>query len=209
MTEAAIAGLRAIDTEYKGYLFRSRLEARWAVFFDAMQAVWQYESEGYELGDGLRYLPDFVVNGNTFVEIKPRSYLAHIDANDETFRYDWDRWWRLVQQSQRPLYVCHGAPGDGLDDTQRPFEGFCLDPWVLESSDGMAYGFVFGECRRCSRLAASGLGNYSLFGCQPSCTCERHPVRSSAIDSAILAARRMRFDRPVNLLGINGSATCG
>ena len=28
--------LRPIDTDYKGYRFRSRLEARWAVFFDAM-----------------------------------------------------------------------------------------------------------------------------------------------------------------------------
>ncbi|MCB6994492.1 hypothetical protein LI177_13475 [bacterium 210820-DFI.6.37] len=27
--------LKAIQTEYKGYRFRSRLEARWAVFFDA------------------------------------------------------------------------------------------------------------------------------------------------------------------------------
>ena len=27
--------IRAIQTEYRGYLFRSRLEVRWAVFFDA------------------------------------------------------------------------------------------------------------------------------------------------------------------------------
>ena len=27
--------IKAIQTEYNGYLFRSRLEARWAVFFDA------------------------------------------------------------------------------------------------------------------------------------------------------------------------------
>lgn len=27
--------IKAIDTYYKGYRFRSRLEARWAVFFDA------------------------------------------------------------------------------------------------------------------------------------------------------------------------------
>lgn len=26
--------IKAIDTIYKGYKFRSRLEARWAVFFD-------------------------------------------------------------------------------------------------------------------------------------------------------------------------------
>ena len=28
--------LRPIETHYNGYRFRSRLEARWAVFFEAM-----------------------------------------------------------------------------------------------------------------------------------------------------------------------------
>lgn len=54
--------IKPIETEYKGYLFRSRLEARWAVFFDAIGAKWEYEPEGYELEDGTRYLPDFLVH---------------------------------------------------------------------------------------------------------------------------------------------------
>lgn len=57
--------LRAIQTEYKGYLFRSRLEARWAVFFDVCGVAWEYEPEGYDLGDGLCYLPDFLLHGVT------------------------------------------------------------------------------------------------------------------------------------------------
>lgn len=51
---------RAIETRYKGYRFRSRLEARWAVFFDALGLKWEYEPEGFELPSG-RYLPDFRV----------------------------------------------------------------------------------------------------------------------------------------------------
>ena len=62
--------IKAIETRYKGYRFRSRLEARWAVFFDALGLEWEYEPEGYELSDGSWYLPDFRINGNTF-EIKP------------------------------------------------------------------------------------------------------------------------------------------
>ena len=58
-------GLKSIQTEYKGYLFRSRLEARWAVFFDACGVDWEYEPEGYDLGDGLYYLPDFLLHGVT------------------------------------------------------------------------------------------------------------------------------------------------
>jgi hypothetical protein len=50
--------IKAIETRYKGYKFRSRLEARWAVFFDAMGIVWDYEREGYQLPSGY-YLPDF------------------------------------------------------------------------------------------------------------------------------------------------------
>jgi hypothetical protein len=53
-----VGEIKAIETAYKGYRFRSRLEARWAVFFDALDIKWHYEEEGYELPSG-RYLPDF------------------------------------------------------------------------------------------------------------------------------------------------------
>ncbi len=38
--------IKAIDTVYNGYKFRSRLEARWAVFFDAAGIKYEYEPEG-------------------------------------------------------------------------------------------------------------------------------------------------------------------
>jgi len=51
--------IKPIETEYNGYRFRSRLEARWAVFFDAAGIEYQYEPEGFDLGGGYYYLPDF------------------------------------------------------------------------------------------------------------------------------------------------------
>ena len=79
--------IKAIDTSYKGFLFRSRLEARWAVFFDALGLDWEYESEGFELPDGTRYLPDFCVQtpqGNPiWYEIKPKH--VQRDAKHEAF----------------------------------------------------------------------------------------------------------------------------
>lgn len=57
--------LKAIQTEYKGYRFRSRLEARWAVFFDTLGVKWEYEPEGYDLGNGVYYLPDFLLHDIT------------------------------------------------------------------------------------------------------------------------------------------------
>jgi len=63
--------LRAIETYYNGHHFRSRLEARWAVFMDALNLGYRYEAEGYEL-DGLHYLPDFYIPAwDAFLEVKP------------------------------------------------------------------------------------------------------------------------------------------
>ena len=53
--------IKPIQTEYNGYRFRSRLEARWAVFFDAMGIKYEYEPEGFVLPSGKQYLPDFKV----------------------------------------------------------------------------------------------------------------------------------------------------
>ena len=63
--------IKAVETIYKGYLFRSRLEARWAVFFDALGIKWEYEPEGLLLSDGTSYLPDFyLINFNCYFEVK-------------------------------------------------------------------------------------------------------------------------------------------
>jgi hypothetical protein len=54
--------IKPIETVYNGYRFRSRLEARWAVFFDTLGIKYEYEKEGYDL-DGVWYLPDFWLPG--------------------------------------------------------------------------------------------------------------------------------------------------
>ena len=60
-----------IPTRYNGYLFRSRLEARWAVFFDALKIEYQYEPEGFQLAAGW-YLPDFFLpQVKLYAEAKP------------------------------------------------------------------------------------------------------------------------------------------
>lgn len=62
--------IKAIETKYKGYRFRSRLEARWAVFFDNLGVKWEYEPEGFETDAGW-YLPDFwLPESKTWLEIK-------------------------------------------------------------------------------------------------------------------------------------------
>lgn len=67
--------LKAIETKHKGYRFRSRLEARWTVFFDALGIKWQYESEGFDLDEVGRYLPDFwLPQVHSWAEVKPETF---------------------------------------------------------------------------------------------------------------------------------------
>ena len=58
--------MKALDTYYNGLFFRSRLEARWAVFFDSCGVKYEYEAQGYDLGDDIFYLPDFLLHDVTF-----------------------------------------------------------------------------------------------------------------------------------------------
>lgn len=57
----------AIETAYRGYMFRSRLEAKWAVFFDLCGWAWSYEPRDYG-----GWIPDFALGDSaTLVEVKP------------------------------------------------------------------------------------------------------------------------------------------
>jgi hypothetical protein len=61
-------------TRYAGVFFRSRTEARWAVFWDRLGIGWEYEPERFELPNGQIYIPDFRIccgEDSTLVEIKP------------------------------------------------------------------------------------------------------------------------------------------
>jgi hypothetical protein len=65
--------INPVETIYKGIRFRSRLEARWAVFIDALNFKFVYEPDGYDL-EGTWYLPDFwVPDWKAFLEIKPEN----------------------------------------------------------------------------------------------------------------------------------------
>lgn len=77
--------IKPIETIYDGYRFRSRLEARWAVFFDSMGIKYQYEPEGMDLGK-IYYLPDFYLpDFECYVEIKAEGKIKFIDEDGDLF----------------------------------------------------------------------------------------------------------------------------
>jgi hypothetical protein len=92
--------IKAIETKYKGYRFRSRTEARWAVFFDYAGLKWEYEKEGYDI-DGKWYLPDFYFpDYKWFAEVKGCEF-----TDDESFMC-----LRLSEETKMGCILFDGAP---------------------------------------------------------------------------------------------------
>lgn len=117
MEEKTIA---PIQTYYNGYHFRSRLEARWAVFFDAAGIEYEYEPEGFVLNrDALRddeywnyriniaeakYLPDFYLpEYDYYVEVKP---------NRDNVEQDLDRAVSVMCSNKKNLLILRDIPYD-------------------------------------------------------------------------------------------------
>lgn len=200
--------IKAIETEYKGYPFRSRLEARWAIFFDLCGARWEYEPEPFGVGDELGYLPDFLVHDvelihggdgpyetvDLWVEVKGK--MTEKDA-DKIWKFcGWDevRFNEDLSPIKNPVYVVNGLPdGDDIDD----ITDFCQDraygyiPYVgriepfcfttVDGDEGFAAhpGLVVGDLR------------FALFGDDDSYLCARDSV---ATERAFRIARQVRFD---------------
>ncbi len=90
----------AKPTIYKGIQFRSRLEARWAKFFDEFGMSWQYEPYVFQidLGDNCyeQYTPDFLIAGQEFHYVEVRGDQERMDREYA----DWIRKIEAIPQIQ-------------------------------------------------------------------------------------------------------------
>jgi hypothetical protein len=103
--------IRAIETHYAGYRMRSRLEARWAVFFDALAIPWQYELEGFHVGENC-YLPDFwLPRLQLWAEVKPD--LEAVKKNEALYA-------AFVRSINQPLLLLVGTPDLTTYSLMRP-----------------------------------------------------------------------------------------
>ena len=122
--------IKAIDTLYEKTLFRSRLEARWAVYFDELNTSWEYEVEGFELGNGLRYLPDFYLpKYSIYAEVKPKSFT-------------WDehqKCRRLANLSRKTVIELVGLPSTRTCDIIVPYS------YYVCSKCGRKENFILGD----------------------------------------------------------------
>lgn len=186
--------IKPIETKYNGYRFRSRLEARWAIFFDSIEIAYEYEPEGFDLKpvyDALTekgkskidltqfwYLPDFYLpDYGYYVEIRP---LVDPEDNKDAF----DKCW-LLSREKNVLCVL-GVPGRddyGVLEHQRSDLAFA----------GLSY-FALG--RKCDRLwlvheeQSRGLNCSKCWSPQ----CGQKPTKAHyALHDAYEAARSARF----------------
>lgn len=103
---------KILPTVYNGVRFRSRTEARWAVYFDLERIAWEYEPEGYQLG-AICYLPDFYLpQVRMFAEVKPAGGFDFPALRKCA---------ALVKATGRPCLLLNGPPAP------RPFWGITPD----------------------------------------------------------------------------------
>lgn len=144
-----MAILKPIETAYAGCRFRSRLEARWAVFFDSLGVRWEYEKEGYELPSGW-YLPDFWLPDNEFwVEIKGKP------ATKKEFQLAKE----LAAATGKITFIFdHGIePFSITDDSLIKGSGYYVMP--DGDCDGMMYP---GICATCQKFVIGHLGSHAV-----------------------------------------------
>ena len=157
--------IKAIETRYNGCRFRSRLEARWAVFFDALGVPWEYEKEGFDL-DGIRYLPDFwLPHMNMWAEVKGQSLMTD----------EWRKVIRLTYHTKTAALVLVGSIVSGMNITlvigipPKLDESFEIEMLrqlgIVEEQDlASIYDDVsWAECPVCTRLCIGSEHSTELF----------------------------------------------
>lgn len=182
--------MKALDTEYKGFRFRSRLEARWAVFMDAMGVQYEYEREAYDL-DGLFYLPDFwLPQMKAHLEIKPEQ-----PTDDET-----EKAVRLAKHTSAPVYIIFGALETPWHNNHPSSESAHMIEWMkCEEGEhsGWDCSYWWCECPHCHRceLQFNGRADRIKCGCQKSEHGDKgYNYDSPKLQAAYAKARGYRFE---------------
>lgn len=181
--------IKAIETVYNGYRFRSRLEARWAVFFTHLGLIYQYEPEGYDLS-GIWYLPDFWLPAlDCWVEVK-----AQEPTEEEVHKA------KLLGETTCHKAVIVWQEGDigeyalPEDWSRLPGDGY----WLVWPHWGNFYQFCF--CESCGAVGLEFEGRSDRMKCKTNgCEKSLHGDKGRNFDhprlvAAYTAARQARFE---------------
>jgi hypothetical protein len=207
--------IKSIETNYRGIKYRSRLEARWAVFFTELDISFNYEPEGYHLPSG-NYLPDFYIPHQTkfpkplWVEVKGTGtakplhgmLLGELVIATET---------RATMLFSIPAATANSAHGYGWraglpfftsrsDDFYDGDSATCINTFQpeFENKLGWDYPYLFTQCPFCNKFGYEFDGRSARIGCgcDHSEICNGDKTYNSGspqLISAYTAAKRERF----------------
>lgn len=177
--------MKSIDTYYNGNYHRSRLEARWAVFFTELGIKYQYEPEGFRNGSE-NYLPDFFLP-ETYLRDKHHGKGVYIEIKPDIFEGS------DIPQSKwfdKNLVLFKGTPEINIWDSDIGSGGFQLNPWWDNC-------MLFWICYRCGVSKIEFWeGSYD---CCPECGSGSDHYK---LLNAALIATKTRFEHLKN--GFNG-----
>lgn len=185
----------SIPTEWNGIAFRSRLEARWAIFFDALKPKLPYEYEPELISTPFgAYLPDFwLPTLHTFWIVKPDKI-----SEEELAKVNW------IGEQGYGIFIVEGGIPETFVLYSRDRENYQYSEsggWLIDKSENHPEGrtsywdmpISFCQCSICGKLGIQfdGLadrvchhpGNSSEYG------------RMDIIENALMIARNHRFDR--------------
>jgi hypothetical protein len=134
-----------IPTTYNGVTYRSRLEAKWQVFFDELEFEASYEAEPVYGPDGdILYVPDFLIYSGIkctdwttkhYIEIKPlppnKEYISYLQSLPIPIEID--------------ILVCVGLP-----DFRQPTGTWLMDIGPPQGKV-LQNGFLLKQCPFCSQ----------------------------------------------------------
>jgi hypothetical protein len=169
--------IQAQPTVYRGIRFRSKTEARWAVFFDNLDITWVYEPTRQQISSGTYHVDFYIPDWDVYVEVKGS------DPTDLEIRKCVD----LASVEHKKVLLLQNTPGNSKGEIM-----------VYDNSFDWAGPFHFARCRRCDGfwLISDLEGGVALSAAAKSCDrCpEKYPVEDDGIKAAAHKARIHRFE---------------
>lgn len=182
--------IEAIETRYRGRLFRSRLEARWAVVFETLHLPWVYEMEGFHL-PSRDYLPDFwLPRQKVWLEIKPGSHEENTDYLNE-----------LAIMTGSDAILIEGQIPWPYGSFVENEKGNDFATIHFQSKDEGDCEYMLCRCLFCGEYGFQWMGSSNRLKCCPeniSTEGKRYTSDEETILAAYDAARTRRFEHGFN-----------